>query len=226
MKKDNYVYYATIDANKFFGFDAYTDPETGEIIYITNRKDQDGNPVKRRFHWSPDRRMMRIPQTQKEVINFIDNSPYEKNSPNLIGRPKIQKIDEHGNAKVAVETVRLKNKAENEALKLKNDKLRFIAAILGENSEDSELQLFKVVEYAGKNPKTFLEDILGDPNLEALGLLNIALSNQVVDTKGSVYLWKKQKLGLNQRDAVAYLMNNQDVMEGIKTELKVLNVKL
>ena len=52
---------------------------------ISNRLDQYGNPLYRRFTWTESNRVMSIPNSQADVIEFLRNHPECEGSKNSSG---------------------------------------------------------------------------------------------------------------------------------------------
>ncbi len=77
-----YTYFVWLNPSKAsYGFTGYTDKD-GEHKYIQRGVDERGSVIYRRFKFNPNKRIMSIPNSQKDVIIFLQEHPECKDSTN------------------------------------------------------------------------------------------------------------------------------------------------
>lgn len=210
-----YAIFALIGTNPAFHFNGYTDNK-GQERYIIEKKDKNGDIVKKRFSFRDGKLM--IHKDNKEWIDFIKNAPFCSVSPNKRGQSMYTLVDAGASAKIRVENKTSKIKAQHEALNMDSDRLTKVAILCGSNSLEESVQRDTVLSYAETNPDQFLE-IISEENMkdtEARSLIKRAVSDGVVKLKGSIIMWETVTLGSNEDDAVAKLLTDPELYMGIK----------
>lgn len=238
MSTKGYTYFVLknpLQAN--YGFTGYTDKE-GRSCFIPRGEDDRGNLIKRKFTFGR-RRQISIPNSQKEVIDFLRNHPNCEGSENgfyvvdSTGKQVQKRIDfvelnHEKDAKVATDAVELRHKAESIAIGLKDneEELRSVGINIGCNHDQSGMIYHYVLQFAENNPQKFL-DIYEDPSRKAMSVVKEGLNKtNVLRKKGFMILWGDEHLGNDEQSAAKKLSDDPDLMKAIKDEnQRVKNAK-
>lgn len=213
-----------------WSFNAYLDKD-GNTRFIKDRVDENGVAQKKRFKFSYNNRVLRIPNAQKETIEFLRNSPDCVDSPNA-PRDEAGKVvpshkfyfkevntDRDNAAVVEVETKRIK--AQNAALNLEGQDLVDAAVMCGTFDASSNIQRKRVLDYSGSNPDGFME-IINSPIFKTQSLVRRAVNQNVIVQKGFVYMFADLHIGNSEDSAVKFFMEkkNAKVLESLKEKVK------
>jgi hypothetical protein len=237
MNSRGFTYFAWMTPGRAgHGFVAsYTDKE-GQHQYLSRGKDSLGNTLFRRFKFKPARRIISIPNSQVDVIDYLRDYPDCLGSPNgryaydENGKPIqigaiYKEINEGKDAQVGIEATRDVQKATSEVFRLedpeKADELKEISVLTGFYKDDPGLQLFHLLEYAKNNPQLFLEK-LNDPTRRAKYIISNGLNgaNPVLKRKGFMIFWQEVHLGNNFDDAVQKILSDKTLFKGIEDSMK------
>lgn len=204
-----------------YSLNGYIDKD-GNVQKIISRKDENGNPIARRFKFSYNNRVLRFPNAQKDIINFLRNAPECEGSPNaatdahgrIVQHFYFKEVNTAADAEKVVENESLRIKAQSAALELKGQELAQIAILCGCRAPEVGIQRHKVLDYAGSNPKGFLE-MLKSPDVESRALIRDAVDVGVVKKKGLIYMWEDVLLGNDEDSAVQTLMKDKKILDAV-----------
>lgn len=246
MRPQDYHYFvarhATNTSNSFTG---YTDRETGMLMQVfKGRKELVGGErvdVPHRWKFDQAHRTIRVHKNDKSMIptpfydeetgedkqifiksvDFLRKHPACKGSPNGDGGDawEFSELKEHEDAVTAVEAKEVQLKALNAAMNLDKKDLKEMAAMYGMFDPDDAKQKHFLLEKAGANPKEFIE-FHDSPERSAKALLKKAISLGIVKTKGTLHVWDKETLGVNEDMAISKLMSDKDYTEGLRNAVK------
>jgi hypothetical protein len=198
-----------------FSFDSYIG-ENGDYVFISNRKDQNGLPLKQRFAFQA--RTYETPTDQ--IGEFFYNSPFcEKEDPDL--DPKLfafREYDPERDASAKIEWAKITSEANNIALELRPDELAEVALICGYSGESATMQMDRVLDYAKANPRGFLE-IIKDPEREARGLFLTAIQDGLIQKKGVNFFFDSVMLGSTDDEAIDKIYKDAELNKAIKIRL-------
>ncbi len=205
-----------------YSLNGYMDKD-GNVKKIIIRKDEHGNDIARRFAFSYNSRVIRIPNAQTEIIKFLREAPECVDSPNAAvdhSGKSVQKFyykevntDKDNEAVVENETRRIQ--AQSAALALKGADLAQIATLCGCLAPEEATQRKKVLDYSGSNPVGFME-MLKSPDVKSKALLRNAVAALVIKKKGFIYMWEDVHLGNDEDQAVQTLMKDKKVFDSIE----------
>lgn len=217
-KNEGFEYFVLLNANLAgYSFDSYETID-GDLKYFSERKDQYGNPIKKRYKFSKSQRVIRVPAKKKEEIEFLKNSPQCYGSPNNNGhRIMYKKLDDDGDATVAIDAIDQAVRAQAIALKLTGESLRDVAIICGAFGTSESVLKYKCLQYAQKNPDGFI-NIVVDVEREkgTRSLVRRGLGEKVLVKKGDMISWKDTTLGVDEDDAVANLLKDKKLREAVE----------
>jgi hypothetical protein len=198
-----------------FSFDSYYKPD-GDYAYISDRKDQNGYDLKKRFAFNA--RTYEAPN--QEIADFFYNSPFCEKDDSALDSTMFafREYNPERDAELKVEWTRLASKATNIALELRPDELSEVALICGYSGENPTLQLERVLDFAKANPKGFV-DIIEDEERAARGLFLTAIKDGLIQKKGVNFFFDSVMLGSTDDEAVDVIYKKSDVMQAIKTRL-------
>lgn len=217
------------------GFVASYEDKDGNHQFLSNGEDSRGNTLFRRFKFKPSKRMISVPNTQVDVIEFLRNHPDCKGSPNgnyaydEHGNPMqigyvFKEINEGKDAKLAIDATKLRTKALNHALELEDssraDELKEVSVMTGYYNSDPGLQHFHILNYAENQPERYL-DIINDPTRRAKYIIKNGLDgeNKVLKKKGFMIYWEKEHLGNNFDEAVQKILSDKQLMQAIESDM-------
>ena len=208
--------------------------EKGKYVqYVKNRNDR-GQDVPYRFKLNESLARLMVREYDKDYYG-VTQYDWLKNYPGCEGSPYgSYTIDENGfkiqtgvifrelntkaDAEVALKADKLRTDAQAEALALEEDVLQEVAAVLGHYGEPDAVMRLKVLEFAGKKPHEFKELMnAGDRGLRAL--VRRAIAEEVFTTKGSMIFWESTTIGADEDAAIARLMSDPTLTNGLKEKL-------
>jgi hypothetical protein len=203
-----------------YSFDSYFNLD-GERVGITQGTDKaTGEPIFKRFVFSRANRSLRIPNKDKETIEFLRNYPFCQDSENYTGGNIIFKeLNSERDAEIALEARTLTNKAENLALSLKGEELRNTAVICGCDSDKPKIQLNAVVAYATSNPAKFLELVEDKDTTRLRSLLDQAQKLSIIQKKGFMFKMDQIILGNSEAAVVERLREDKTLQEALVSRL-------
>jgi hypothetical protein len=218
-KPNDYVYFVFLDHGlSHYSFTGYTD-STGEYRFVEGKKDQFGNPIPMRFNFNKSSRQLKYHSSQKAIIEFLRNHPECEGSANSHGTAMFRELNENKDAEIAIQATMLRSKAETKVLALKGAELKDAAHAFGYFKEGDGLRLHYLLQIAYYNPDQIF-DVLDAPDFKAKALFKLAVDKKLVIKKGVVYVYKEEKLGPEERDAVSKLLQDKDLFDAIAAELK------
>jgi hypothetical protein len=217
--------------NASYGAGAYTHPDTGDYMFVTMSKDKEGNPIPYRFVFrrGPGR-ILTMPEgwkdvTGKSMAEFLRNHPECEGSPNNRGQIcYFKEIDVEKDAEVMLEIEQLVLQAKNAAAKLTGDKLKYVAILIGEPSDNTNKQLVSILKYAEANPKDLLKLIDG-PDVEVRALIREGVAKQAIELKGTIHIWERVHLGGDENEAVAKVLADKDLLTALKRTISLKKSK-
>lgn len=221
-KVNDYATFVALDAivkNSSSTFTGFRD-EDGTMRYIAASRDQNGNDVPYRFKFSKDKRFITVPLNKKDIngnswVEFLRDHPYNQHSPSARKAPWYKELDNDRDAEIAIDSFKLRNKAESIVLKLKGKEFDEVCNVLGFRGTDG-VKLHKLMQYATRNPTSFLETF-EDPNRRAAAVLRAALVAKVVIKHGFRYMFKDVHLGNDEEKAIAKVAEDKELLEAIQT---------
>jgi hypothetical protein len=221
-------------------FRTYTD-RTGALkrgvmigVQYVEGKDERGRDKGKNFTLGQSHNAFRCHVEQRDVygtlmVDFLKNAPMCEGSPNgdydEDGKQlnvQYRLMDDEKDAEILLEATRLRSKAEYSASEEIDDQtLIEIAALIGFHGDPDAMMRFKVADYARRNPKDYFAVLeRGDRFLRAV--VRKAKNDKVLTEKGSLIYWGNQLLGATEDAAVAYLIQNEDVLDRLK---ELVNLK-
>lgn len=225
MSDKKIVKFALITPNAVYGAGTYTDPDTGEYMYVTTTQNKQGNPVPYRFIFTQGGgRILSIPEVWKDVegksmVEFLRNHPECEGSPKNRGqRVYFKEINDEKDAELDLSIQTKVLHAKNAAVALKGDKLKYIALLLGDTSASESKRYVTVLNYAENNPDEFLR-LVESPDVEIRALIREAVTKGVITKKGTLHIWETVNLGGDEDAAVARLTKEKDLLDAIKRAL-------
>lgn len=227
---DNYATFVALDAiikNASSTFGTYEN-EDGQIKYISYNIDQrTGQDVVWKFKFTRDKRFITVPVNKKDangnsVVEFLRNHPLNANSENPSKAPWFKEIDNGRDAEVAIDSLKLRNEAENKALGLKAEELEEVCKVLG-FSGDAKVKLHKLLQFATKNPTDFLS-MVDDPNRRARALFESAYKNKIITRKGFMYQFQDVHIGNDKDKAIIKIADDKELQEILANALKKAGV--
>jgi hypothetical protein len=233
MNTRGFTYFAWLNPSRAgHGFMAsYTDKE-GNHKFLSRGSDTRGSQLFRRFKFSRSRRIISIPNSQVDVIDFLKDYPDCEGSPNgnyaydaegkqiQIGAV-YKEVNEGKDAKEGIEAIKMVNKATNHALELEDveraDELKEISVLTGYYKDDPGLQHFHLLEYAKHQPENYLE-IVNDPTRKAKYIIKSGLNGEagVLKKKGFMIYWENIHLGNDFDGAVQTILADSELMGAIE----------
>jgi len=215
---DNFVYFVLLNPNLAgYSFDSYEDAE-GDLKFYSERRDQYGNPIKKRYKFAKSQRVVRVPKKKKDEVAFLQNSPECYGSPNNKGhRVMFKRLDDDGDAQVAIDAIDLTIKAQAVAIRLSGTSLRDVAILCGASGSTESVLKYKCLQYAKQNPDGFLDIVTGVEREKGVrSLIRRGIGEKVVQKKGEMLVWKDETLGVDEDDAVKSLLKNAKLKEALE----------
>lgn len=231
----DYTYFVYIGNNKSYGFMTYNDQRTGLGTGFVTGKDDKGRPIYKKWRFNNDSmRQIRIGKDEvdlegKNAIEFLRSSPECMASPNGHyvqddkGAKKqvlvyFKELNEAKDAKEAVES-RMKNiDAISKVTKLKGEKLRDFAAIIGVFSDEDDILMHRVMDYASNFPTKTLE-LLEDSTSDVKALVKKALKSQVFVEDGKQIKWEGKLIGADESEAISTILKDDKLRKAIELHL-------
>jgi hypothetical protein len=233
---DNYIkFIQIIPTAGTFSFRNYTDKEGNTIeAYQTfsNHNRSDSKPFwvtfshRERTYRTTKERTVLVSKNgdapvKMKLVDYLKNSPFTDESPNLRGEPILRLYDEERDASIAVDRTTKRMEAGNLALSLSGQDLIDVAASIGAFSTSPTVLKSRVLEYADRDPESFLE-AASDPTREAKSLIRRGLKSGVLKTTGRIIKWEGAKIGADEDDAISTLMKDAEMLDGLKKAVKKL----
>jgi hypothetical protein len=224
---DNYVTFVALDPiirNASASFSVYTEPSTGDRKYISDRRDpKTGEDIMYRFKFGRDKRYITIPIKKSDIngvswVEFLRNHPYNANSPIAVKNPWFKELDNDRDAHVAIDSVKLRNKAENKAINLKESEVEEIAKVFG-FSGTHDIKFHKILQYASKNPSDFLEQV-EDPNRDARAIFNEAVKQKIIVKKGFRYIYQDAHIGNDADKSIIKISEDKELKQILSDAIK------
>jgi len=199
--------------NKAFSFRTYSDID-GNTCGVEVSKDKNQNPVYKQFVFEDGS----YSTNNTRDIEFIQNHPECYGSPNYRGIISFKELDVKKDAVTSTELAKMRIKAESIAIGLEGEELATIAVLCGTNNPDPTFQLEKVLQFASKNPKSFLEMTDGktEAQNEATAVLKKSIALGTSTLKGTVIYFDDIRLGINEDKAVEMLLSEPDILLTVK----------
>jgi hypothetical protein len=228
-------------------FRTYTDHSNalgrghGVGVQYVEGVDDKGKARGKWFELSQSHRTFVVREGQKDaegklMYDFLKNSPDCEGSPNAAAnaKPLFKEMNEAKDAKVAIESGKLRTKAQARVYDLEESKdfetLSELAAHIGYYEAPDEIMIHRVAEWAGKKPEDFFE-VLDSGDRPIRALIRRALNSEILSKRGPVIHWDKTVIGNDEDSAVAKLIEDAAMLEaleqqtGIKTKKAKPNAK-
>lgn len=241
FKAPEYVYFVFAKGtNAGYGFSSYTDHvgalgKPGAVVTISYQMDKSNRPIPYHFSMGTRDRTLRVEKSKVDmngtnVVEFLRNSPDCKGSPNgnyvklkdgttIQGDIYFKEMNEEADAKTALDAKNFRREAENIAASLDLEEVYDINAILGHFKQGELLARHFLAEIAGNKPEIFM-NAYNNPQRKALALIKKGLVKEVLKSQGTVILWGKTTLGLDEIDAATNIQKDKKIMEGLEKALK------
>lgn len=225
-KVDNYATFVATDAiikNTVCSFGTYYDEDGSKRQIVYNVDPRTGQDIPFKFKFSRDKRFITVPLNKMDshgasVVEFLRNHPLNSNSPNPSKSPWFKEIDNNRDAEVAIDSIVLRNQAENKAMSLKGDEFDEVVKVLGFSGEP-KIKLHKVLQYATKNPSEFLE-VVSDPNRRAVSLFEAAVKAKLITRKGFMYQYQEVHIGNDRDKAIIKIAEDKELQEILQKAIK------
>lgn len=154
-----------------------------------------------------------VPKKMK-LKDYLQNSPFTLDGPNLRGEAKIKLYDEVKDAQIGFDRKKQRIEAGNLALSLSPAECAQMAQLIGLFSDDQMVQKNRVLEFADQDPEYFME-LYNSGDREVRSLIKKGLKAGVLKTKGKMVTWEKETLGADEDDAVARLQKQADLKNAV-----------
>jgi hypothetical protein len=210
-----------------WSFVSYSTPD-GQSLRAVRGQDETGKDRSYVVTFSTRERIYRFKRNQKvqvrrdgklvdmKLYDYIKGSPVCLGGPNFEGVGIFKEIDAEKDAKLIIDAKKRRNEAETKALNLTGPPLKDMAVMLGEFSDNPDIQLRAAIEYAGNDPEAFLS-IMEDEHHELKALLKKAVKAGTLRKTGNMFMWEKEVLG-GEMDSVEWLINNKDKQAALKKQ--------
>lgn len=232
-----YIYFVYIGNNKTYGFRNYTDPITGQESGYCVGYDKHQQPIFKEWVFDNEsRRQIRVhldehdkSNPSKLAVDFLRNSPECAGSPggryvqDEKGEPKqvlvyFKEVNEAKDAKMALDTSRVKFDAQRKALDVKGEELKELCSLIGIFAKDEEIMTMKLLDYASNKPKQFL-DLCNDPARKMRSLIRRGINATVLTQEGRMIKWEGTMVGGDEDDAVSNLIKDEKLKKAIELQL-------
>lgn len=154
---------------------------------------------------------------QMKLSEYLEKSGY-CTGPNCTSAI-FKKIDEVKDAKEMVDVKTFRIEQEALAVGLKGEELKEMANLLGEFSDDKNLQKRAVLEFAGKQPDDF-KRIYEDPSRTMKSTIQKALKMGILKQKGKVVTWDKDVIGSGEEQWVDYFTKEKEKFAILKETVR------
>lgn len=236
MASTDFTFFTLLDPRKAgFGFTIYDDKE-GKTRFVANRTDSYGNPVYRKFQFSQSQRSLRIPNSQADVIKFLEEHPNCEGSNNgdyseMNGKRTqlgvyFKKIDKGADARVALDAMMDSFAAQTYVDNLEPEGLRDAAILLCNCWDDSPIhQKWELMNLAKNNPGKVL-DYKEDESNEIRSIVRRSIKKNIITHDGVSYFLGGKRISSNENGAMTYLLSNPDSLASIQEKLGGTPAKL
>lgn len=240
FKVPEYVYFVFArGTNSGYGFSTYTDHvgalgSPGAVVSISYQLDKNQRPIPYFFSMGTRDRSLKVEKNKVDmkgvsVVEFLRNSPDCKGSPNgsyrIPGDVSTQsdiyfkEMNEEDDAKNALDAKNYRREAENIAASLTLDEVYDINAMLGSFKKGELLARHFLAEIAGNKPEMFM-NAYNHPQRKSIALIKKGLINKTLTSQGTVILWGKTTLGLDEIDAATNIQKDKKMMEALEKALQ------
>lgn len=240
FKQPEYVYFVFAKGtNAGYGFSTYVDSvgalgSPGKMVSISYQLDKSNRPVPYFFSMSARDRVLKVEKNKVDmngtsVVEFLRSSPECKGSPNgqynANGDEDSQmnvffkEMNEENDAKLALDAKDYRRNAENLAAALTLDEVYDLNAVMGEFRRGELLARHAIMEKAGNKPDVFM-DAYNNPQRKALSIIKRGLDKKVLTMQGTVIIWNKTTLGLDEQEAATNIQKDKKLFEGLENAVK------
>jgi hypothetical protein len=229
-------------SNSQYSFSTYTDSvgalgTPGKVVFISYRLDKKNQPEPYQFGFSMRDRNIRVEENRTDaqgynVAEFLRAHPECKGSPN--GYYKInedgteeqvaesiffKEVNEEADAKKLLEATEYRRKAENLAANLTYEEVLELNSYFGVFKQTEELARVALNDIAGNKPAIFME-AYEDPKRKAVAAVRRGIDKRVLKVSGTVVIWNKTTIGIDELDAAANLQRDPKLLEALETAIK------
>lgn len=236
FKLPEYVYFVfNKGSNAGWGFSTYQDSvgalgTPGKVVSISYQLDKNNKPIPYFFSMSMRDRALKVEKDKVDmfgvsVVEFLRNSPECKGSPNGTyldpNNPETQtnvyfkEMNEESDAQVALDAKNYRRIAENIAAELSLEEVYDVNALLGFFKRGETFARHYILEVAGNKPDIFMR-AYENPQRKALALVKRGLSKGVLKNQGTVVIWGKTTLGLDEVDAATNVQKDKKMLDGLE----------
>lgn len=131
---------------------------------------------------------------------------------------KIKLLDNELDAELALSTGLKRAEAQISSGAIDDATLVEIAAMIGTFGKPDKKMRLAVYEFAGKRPIDYFE-ILNSGDRAVRALVRLAIDNKTLTQKGSVIFWEETLLGNDENAAVATLLGDSKISEGLQAKV-------
>lgn len=218
---EEFVRYRAIRNNAMFYFKGYSDI-TGRTVYTADGKHANGEDKMKTYSFS-DGVVVQIHNSQKDEIDFLDNSPYCKGSKlNEMRRekPYYVKIDPEADAEKELVVAQLSADAMVRAVAICNDKelCAMVAMLCGGGSKDAAQQKLAIMGYATKAPEKFLSLTKKEnfAHMEYEVFIKEATGAGTLQKRGDIYYFFDDAIGTSVNDVVKTFIDKPELFKAIQ----------
>ncbi len=242
FKAPEYVYFVfNKGTNAGWGFSTYQDKVgavldkdgvgyPGKVVSIYYQLDKNNKPIPYFFSMSMRDRVLKVEKDKTDmygvsVVEYLRNSPECKGSPNGnysdVENPDSQtgvffkEMNEEADARVALDAKDYRRNAENLAAGLSLEEVYEVNALLGQFKKGETFARHYILEVAGNKPDIFMR-AYENPQRKALALIKKGISKGILKTQGSVVIWAKTTVGLDELDAAANIQKDKKMIEALE----------
>jgi hypothetical protein len=231
------------DSNAQYSFSSYTDSAgalgtPGKVVFVSYRLDKNNKPEAYQFGFSMRDRNIRVEANREDtqgynVADFLRAHPECKGSPNGVYIQKedgteeqigifFKEVNEEADAQKILEAGAYRRKAENIAAELTFEEVKEINAYFGIFHDTELLARTAIQDIAGNKPPLFME-AYEDPKRKALGAVRRGLVKRVLKQSGTVVIWNKTTIGVDELEAASNLQRDPKLLEALESAIKKVN---
>lgn len=201
----------------------YYDQDGQRRKLILFRDDKTGEDVLYKFKFGRDKRHITLPLNKKDIygnsyVEFLRDHPLNSDSPLNTGNSWFKELNSERDAEKALDSFKVRHKAEDLALSLKGQDFEDICKVLGIDGTP-QIKLHKVMEYASRNPSDFIDKVK-DPNRRPLAIFRSAVEKRIITKHGFRYVFGDVHVGNDEEKAVIKIAEDKELRNVLEERIK------
>lgn len=231
------------DSNSQYSFSTYTDNvgalgTAGKVVMISYQLDRNNRPIPYQFGFSMRDRNIRVEEGRSDandvnVAEFLRNHPECKGSPNgayirhddgTMEQVNIyfKEVNEESDARKLLDANEYRRNAENIAAGLSLEEVFEINSLFGIRKTTELMARHALLDIAGNKPQIFME-AYENPQRRSLAAVKMGIERKVLKQSGTVVVWNKTTLGVDEIDAATNLQRDVKMLEALEAAIKKVN---